>query len=70
MEFKTMDNNQQTGHPIVDKFCAGVSLIAMIMGWITIDNVQGWLQLLATLISIAAGSMVFINNYKQSKRKP
>lgn len=63
-----MDNNQFSGHPVADKACAGVSVLTMIMGWITLHNVQAWLQLLTTTISLAAGCMVFYNNYKQSKK--
>lgn len=64
-----MDNLQNTGHPIIEKAYAVVSVLTMLLGWITMANAQLILQMLATLVSIGAGAMVFYNNYKQSKKK-
>jgi hypothetical protein len=65
---KAMDNNINSGNSLSDMAYAGVSILSMLIGWISMLNAKEVLQLTATLVSIAAGAMVFYNNYKQSKK--
>lgn len=58
-------NNEQTGHYLSDMVLAGTSLVLMLFGWIDIETM---LRIVATVVSIGAGSMVFYNNYKQSRK--
>lgn len=65
---KAMDNNFNSGSYTTDIAYAGISLLGMLIGWVSLLNAREWLQCTATLVSIAAGLMVFYNNYKQSKK--
>jgi hypothetical protein len=64
-----MDNHQLPGEPDTGLGYACISVLGMILGWISIHSVYEVLQLFATTVSIGAGLMAIRHYYLQNKRK-
>ena len=68
MESVKMDN-QFSGQPMEGAAYAGVSIVSMVVGWVSLHNVHEIAQLIASIVSIGAGSMAIRHYLLQNKKQ-